>query len=65
MAITYVNTTEIESIASDLISLSNEYFKLYEMFGFSLEDFRKINKMSLEGAFLTDAEKIELLEKLK
>ena len=25
MAITYVNTTEIESIASDLISLSNEY----------------------------------------
>ena len=28
MAITYVNTTEIESIASDLISLSNEYIDL-------------------------------------
>ena len=54
-----------DNVTVSNISLSNEYFKLYEMFGFSLEDFRKINKMSLEGAFLTDAEKIELLEKLK
>lgn len=42
------------------ISLTNEYIKLYECFGFTLEDFKKMNLDALQGAFLTEYEKEEL-----
>lgn len=42
------------------ISLSEEYIKLYENFGFTLDDFRKMNMYAVDGAFLSDCEKEEL-----
>ena len=46
------------------ISLSEEYIKLYNTFGLNTKDFKKINKMAIEHAFISDEEKKELLEKL-
>ena len=46
------------------ISLNEEYNKLYEVFGFCDEDFNKMNIMAIEGAFLTEDEKSELLKKV-
>ena len=42
------------------ISLNEEYFKLYETFGFTLDDFRNMNMYAIDGAFLTEKEKEEL-----
>ncbi len=42
------------------ITLSDEYFRLYRTFGFTLEDFRNMNINAIEGAFLKKEEKEEL-----
>ena len=46
------------------ISISDEYMKLYENFDFSIDDFKAMNKNAVEGAFLNEDDKRELLKKL-
>ena len=47
------------------ISLTEEYIKLYNTFNFKIEDFHKMNENAINNAFLTENEKIELLNRLK
>ena len=47
------------------MTISDEYFKLYETFGFSLLDYQKMNENALCHAFLSQKEKVELLDVLR
>ena len=47
------------------ISISDEYVKLYDAFGFGIEDFIKINEMAIKRAFLSEEEKERLLEEIR
>ncbi len=47
------------------VTISDEYFKLYETFGFSLLDYQKMNENALCHAFLSQKEKVELLVVLR
>ena len=47
------------------IDLNEEYLKLINNFPFSIDDLKEINRNSVNYAFLSPKEKIELLEKLK
>jgi len=42
------------------ITLNDEYIKLYNTFGFSIDDFKKMNINAVDGAFLSEEEKQEL-----
>lgn len=53
-----------DNVTVSNIGISDEYVKLSKVFDFTLEDFRRINRMAVEGAFLTKEEKFELLEKI-
>ena len=46
------------------IDLNQEYLKLIKTFPFTIDDFKKINRNTLNYTFLSSKEKIELLEKL-
>jgi len=46
------------------ISLSEEYFKLHNILGFNIEDFKKINMMAIKHAFLSKEEKEVLLKRI-
>lgn len=47
------------------VTLNDEYEKLANTFGFTLEDFKKMNINAINSAFLTDVEKLELINKIK
>ncbi len=47
------------------ITLNEEYEKLYKTFDFSVEDFKKINLVAINHAFISEKELKKLLEKLK
>ncbi len=47
------------------ISLNAEYFKLYQTFHFTLDDFKKINLMALNHAFISPQEKELLYKKIQ
>lgn len=47
------------------ITLNDEYIKLHEQFGFTIEQFKKMNQYAAESAFLTFDEQQELKELLK
>ena len=44
------------------IDLNNEYLKLHNILNFDLEDFKKINIMSINNAFISNKEKESLLK---
>lgn len=44
------------------ISLSEEYIKLYHYFHFTIDDFKQMNINAIEGAFLNEKEKEEILQ---
>ena len=46
------------------ISLNDEYIKLYETFNYSLEDFKIMNINALNGSFVSNEEKEELIKLL-
>ena len=46
------------------ITLTEEYARLINTFGFLKEDFINMNKNAINGAFISDSEKEELLKKL-
>ena len=50
-----------DNVTVSNVSISDEYIKLYNSFGFNIDDFNKINVMAIENSFLSDLEK----EKLK
>lgn len=47
------------------ITLNEEYLKLHEQFGLTIEQFKKMNEYAAESAFLTIDEQAELKELLK
>lgn len=51
-----------DNVTVSNISISEEYLKLYDNFGFSVNDFKNMNKMAVRGSFLTEEEKSELLK---
>lgn len=46
------------------ITLSEEYQKLQDIFGFTIEDFKTMNRNAINGAFISQEEKQELLNTL-
>ena len=46
------------------ITLNEEYQKLHDNFGFTLDDFKKMNKNAINAAFLSAEEKDELIHQL-
>lgn len=46
------------------VTLTEEYIKLHRNFGFTMDDFRKININAINYSFLTNSEKDELLKKM-
>ena len=53
-----------DNVTVSNVSLSEEYMKLYNTFNFDVEDFKNINKMSINAAFISDLEREELLREL-
>lgn len=47
------------------ITLTEEYIKLYKTFNFTLNDFKQMNIMAINHAFITKEEKEELLKKIQ
>lgn len=47
-----------DNVTVSNVSITDEYIKLYKAFKFTLEDFKNFNLMALEGAFITDKEKL-------
>ncbi len=47
------------------VSLTDEYIKLYQSFGFSLEEFKRMNVDALKQAFLNEKMKAELIKKIQ
>lgn len=47
------------------ISLTEEYIKLYNTFNFTIEEFNQMNENAINNSFISENEKIELLNKLK
>lgn len=45
------------------ISLTEEYIKLYKTFNFTLDDFKQMNIMAINHAFITKEEKEDILKK--
>ena len=46
------------------ISLNEEYMKLYDIFKFDIDDYKKMNMYAIDNSFLSDKEKDKLKEKL-
>lgn len=53
-----------DNVTVSNVSLSEEYVKLYNTFNFSIEDFKNINKMAINAAFISEDERKELLREL-
>lgn len=53
-----VNT---DNVTVSNVSISDEYIKLYNSFGFNIDEFNRINIMAIENSFLSDIDK----EKIK
>ena len=47
------------------ITLTEEYIKLYKNFNFTLNDFKQMNIMAINHAFITKEEKEDLLKKIQ
>lgn len=56
----YLNINTDNNTVSN-ITLTEEYIKLYQIFNFTIEDFKKMNSMALEKSFIKE----EIKEKLK
>ena len=54
-----------DNVTVSNISLINEYLKLYNMFGFNLDDFKKMNLNAINYAFISESEKEELRRKIE
>lgn len=54
-----------DNVTVSNLSINDEYIKLKSTFGFTIEDFIRINEMAIKGAFLSNEEKLELLEKIR
>ncbi len=46
------------------VSITDEYIKLYNVFNFTLDDFKKMNEMAIKHAFINDEEKERLISVL-
>ena len=46
------------------VTLNDEYIKLAETFGFTIDDFKQMNRNAINSSFLTDDEKNELLKQI-
>lgn len=46
------------------VTLNEEYYKLHNTFGFTIEDFNAMNLMAIDGAFLSEEEKEDLKNKI-
>lgn len=54
-----------DNITVSNISLSDEYYKVYDCFKFGLDDFKRMNTYAIDAAFITEDEKNELKKRLK
>ena len=43
------------------VSITDEYIKLYKTFNFTIVDFKKMNEMAINHAFISEKEKEELI----